>query len=74
MEDRPQYWFGAKIGFFRYRPPQGWRGWLVVAVWMSVWLAAIPFMNSADHPLSSLGFFIFWLAVLIGLERWKGEP
>jgi hypothetical protein len=40
MDDKPRYWFGAKIGFFRYRPPLGWRGWVAVAVWMTVWLAA----------------------------------
>jgi hypothetical protein len=74
MEDKPQYWFGAKIGFFGYRPPLGWRGWMAIAVWMTVWLAAIPFMKSREHPFSSLGFLFGWLAVLLGLEKWKGEP
>jgi hypothetical protein len=41
---------------------------------MSVWLAAIPFMKSTEHPFSSLGFFVGWLAALVGLEKWKGEP
>jgi hypothetical protein len=57
MDDKPRYWFGAKIGFFAYRPPLGWPGWVAVAVWMTVWLAAIPFMNSPDHPFLSLGSF-----------------
>jgi hypothetical protein len=41
---------------------------------MTVWLAAIPFMNSPDHPFLSLGFLFGWLAVLLGVEKWKGEP
>jgi hypothetical protein len=73
MDDRPRYWFGAKVGL-GYRPPLGWRGWLAIAVWMTVWLAATPFMNSREHPFQSLGFFFGWIAVLLGVTKWKGEP
>jgi hypothetical protein len=73
MHDKPQYWFGAKIGF-GYRPPLGWRGWVALAVWMTVWLAGTPFINSQEHPLKSLGFFFGWIVVLLGMEKWKGEP
>ena len=72
MDDRPRYWFGAKIGL-GYRPPLGWRGWMALAVWMTVWLAAIPFINSREHLSLSLGFFVVWIAVLLGVEKWKGE-
>ncbi len=73
MDDEPRYWFGPKIGW-GYRPPLGWRGWAATAVWLAVWLAATPFINSRQHPLSSLGFFFGWLAVLLGMEKWKGAP
>jgi len=59
---------------FGYRPPLGWRGWLAMAAWMAVWLAAIPFIDSKEHPVQSLGFFFGWLALLMGLTKWKGEP
>jgi hypothetical protein len=39
-----------------------------------VWLAATPFVNSRDHPFESLGFFFGWLAVLLGMLKWKGAP
>jgi len=41
---------------------------------MTVWLAATPFMKSREHPLQSLGFFFGWIAVLLGMTKWKGEP
>jgi hypothetical protein len=41
---------------------------------MTVWLAATPFMNSQEHPFQSLGFFFGWIAVLLGVAKWKGEP
>jgi hypothetical protein len=59
---------------FGYRPPLGWRGWLAMAVWMAVWLAAIPFIDSKEHPVQSLGFLFGWLALLMGPTKWKGEP
>jgi hypothetical protein len=49
MDDRPQYWFGAKVGL-GYRPPPSWRGWVAYAVWKTVWLAATPLINSQEHP------------------------
>jgi hypothetical protein len=56
------------------RQPVDWRGWVTIAVWMTVWLASIPFVNSPDHPFLSLGFFFGWLAVWIAVSEWKGEP
>jgi hypothetical protein len=47
---------------------------MALAVWMTVWLAAIPFINSREHLSLSLGFFVVWIAVLLGVEKWKGEP
>jgi hypothetical protein len=73
LDDRPKYWFGAKIGF-GYRPPLGWRGWVAIAVWLSVWLAATPFMRSHKRPFLSLGFVLAWIPVLLAVEKWKGEP
>jgi hypothetical protein len=73
MDDRPQYWFGAKIGL-GYWPPLSWRGCVALALWGAVWLAATPFVNSRDHPFESLGFFFGWLAVLLGMLKWKGAP
>ena len=73
MDDRSRYWFGTKIGL-GYRPPLNWRGWAAYAVWMTVWLAATPFINSHEHPLPSLGFFFGWIAVLLGVIKWKCEP
>jgi hypothetical protein len=73
MDDRPRYWFGPKV-YFGSRRPLGWRGWVAAAVWMTVWLAAIPVINSPDHPFLSLGFLFGWLAVWLGVTKWKGEP
>jgi hypothetical protein len=73
MDDRSRYWFGAKVGL-GYRPPLSWRGWVAYAVWMTAWLAATPFINAQEHPLQSLGFFFGWIAVLLGVIKWKGEP
>jgi hypothetical protein len=73
MNDRPRYWFGAKVGF-GYRPPLNWRGWVTYAGCTAVWLAAIPSMNSREHPIWSLGFFLGWIVVLFGVTKWKGEP
>jgi hypothetical protein len=73
MDDTPRYWFGAKVGL-GYRPPLNWRGWVAYAVWMIVWLAATPFINSREHPFQSLGFFFGWIVVLLGVTKWKGEP
>ena len=73
MDDMPRYWFGPKIGF-GYRPPLNWQGWAAYAAWMAVWLTATPFINSQAHPFQSLGFLFGWIAVLLGVTRWKGEP
>ncbi|MGO9988053.1 MAG: hypothetical protein ACLQAR_06120 [Steroidobacteraceae bacterium] len=46
---------------------------MTIAVWMTVWLASIPFVNSPEHPILSLGFSFGWLAVWIAVSEWKGE-
>jgi hypothetical protein len=73
MDDMHRYWYGEK-NWFGHRRVLNWQGWAAYAVWMTVWLAATPFINSQNHPLQSLGFVFGWLAVLLGVQKWKGAP
>jgi hypothetical protein len=73
MDEMPRYWFGPKLYGWGYRPPLNWQGWVAYAVWLTVWLAATPFMRVRQHPLQGLALFFGLIAVLLGMCRWKGE-
>ena len=58
----------------RFAWPLNWQGWVAYAVWLTVWLAATPFVRARQHPFQSLAFFFGMIAVLLGMCKWKGEP
>jgi len=57
MDDKPRYWFGAKLYGWGYRPPLNWQGWVAYAVWLTVWLAATPFVRGGNILFRASPFF-----------------
>jgi hypothetical protein len=72
--DKPRYWFAAKRYGWGWGPPLTWEGWVVFAVWLGIFLAAIPSLRSPGQVFERALFVIAMVAALFGVCYWKGEP
>ena len=72
--DKPRYWFRAKRYGWGWGLPLTWEGWAVLAVWLGVFVAAIPFFHLTQRIREHFLFVAGMVVVLIGVCYWKGEP
>ena len=72
--DKPRYWFAAKRYGWGWGLPLTWEGWVVFAVWLGIFLAAIPMWRSPRHVFEHALFVVVMVAALLGVCYWKGEP
>lgn len=73
MSER-DYWFPAKSYGWGWGFPTRWQGWLVLAVYLTLMLAGIAFIEPAVRP----GFYAVYVTLLSGgllvVCKLKGEP
>jgi hypothetical protein len=72
--DKPRYWFRAKRYGWGWGLPLTWEGWVVLAVWLGIFLTAIPLLHLRQHIGEHFLFVASMVAMLVGVCYWKGEP
>jgi hypothetical protein len=72
--EKPRYWFAAKRYGWGWGLPLTWEGWVVFAVWMAIFLTAVPLLRSPGHALAHAFFVFAMVAALFGVCYWRGEP
>ena len=72
--DQPRYWFRAKRYGWGWGLPLTWEGWVVFAVWLGGFIAAVPSLRLSQHTSAHILFVVAMVAALVGVCYWKGEP
>ena len=75
MTEKPNmFWFPAKRYGWGWGVPRTWQGWVVLAVYGVVLVAAIHFLPPTHHALTSAAVTVVATLVLLLVCFWKGEP
>lgn len=74
MQARRSYWFPAKSYGWGWGPPATWQGWVVLASYLALVLAGIPYFVPALHPWAFAAYAVFLTAVLLIICWRTGEP
>ncbi|MHB1282726.1 MAG: hypothetical protein ACYCZI_02485 [Metallibacterium scheffleri] len=75
MTEKPSmFWFPAKRYGWGWGVPRTWQGWVVLAVYGVVLVAAPHFLPPAHHALTSAAVTVVATLVLLLVCFWKGEP
>jgi hypothetical protein len=70
----PRYWFPAKTHGWGWGLPATWEGWLVLAAYIALVVAATTAISPKDAPASFGASLTVLTAVFIGICWLKGEP
>jgi hypothetical protein len=72
--ETPNHWFPAKRYGWGWGPPSTWQGWTVLAAYLALVLAGIPWIQFAWGGGPYL-LYVLGLTVLLVAVCWlKGEP
>ena len=74
MINAPQYWFPAKTYGWGWGLPLTWQGWVVLATYVAVLVAAAFFIDVNKRPVVYSAIVLAASAVLVGICWVKGEP
>ncbi len=74
MTTKPTYWFPAKRHGWGWGLPMTWQGWLVLASYMGLMLAAIVMLPPTRNAPDFLGIVVILTVCFLAICWAKGEP
>lgn len=71
---QPRYWFPAKRYGWGWGVPATWQGWVVIALYIALVVAGIPWISPSHEPALFVGYIVLLTLLLIAVCWIKGEP